>query len=239
MLFSNKEIADYINNNFEPTWQSVRPVPIVHIDFGNGKVLTRTLHGNIATYLCNGSGQLLDVLPGIYQPLTYLDRLQQFSMLAKWAGKAKDPTQLETELVVYHKTLASELAKNVELSRFVDMSDLSKCSIEKNTKVLFLPTGVSITSPGKKNVISRPVNLNASADLANWQALIQDTQINETERRERIHTMLASKKLTTPGKVTKWLYREVLHADLDDPYLGLGPTLFASYPFKDTVSIKP
>jgi hypothetical protein len=31
--------------------------------------------------------------------------------------------------------------------------------------------------------------------------------------------------------VTKKLYKEVLHADLDDPYLGLGPTLFAGYPF--------
>ena len=34
-----------------------------------------------------------------------------------------------------------------------------------------------------------------------------------------------------PAALTKWLYKEVLHADLDDPYLGLGPALFASYPF--------
>ncbi len=67
MLFSNDEIADFINTTFEPTWQSVRPVPLVRIDFGNGHVVTRTLHGNIATFVCNADGHVLDILPGIYQ----------------------------------------------------------------------------------------------------------------------------------------------------------------------------
>jgi hypothetical protein len=34
-----------------------------------------------------------------------------------------------------------------------------------------------------------------------------------------------------PAAVMKRLYKDVLHADLDDPYLGLGPTLFANYAF--------
>ena len=36
MLFSNEKVADYINKNFEPAWQSVRDVPMVTIDFGKG-----------------------------------------------------------------------------------------------------------------------------------------------------------------------------------------------------------
>ncbi len=237
MLFSDKKIADYINNNFEPVWQSVRPVPIVHIDFGNGQVLTRTLHGNIATYVCNGQGQVLDILPGIYQPEVYLDRLQQFFLLAKFAGRARGAEQLQTTLVSYHTSVARELEKNLEPSRFVDVADFSKVLIERGTKVLFLPGG----KPHGEAVptAARPASLNATADLANWKALLEDTTLNESERREKIHTILAASKLTTPKEVTKWLYREVLHADLDDPYLGLGPTLFGSYPFKDQVSMKP
>jgi hypothetical protein len=34
-----------------------------------------------------------------------------------------------------------------------------------------------------------------------------------------------------PDEVTRPIYRDVLHADLDDPYLGLGEALFANYPF--------
>jgi hypothetical protein len=206
VLFSNKQISDYINNNFEPVWQTVRPVPIVHIDFGNGKVLTRTLHGNIATYLCNDAGQVLDILPGIYQPVAYMDRLQQFKMLANYAGKATTGEQLAYRLVSYHKTMAKQLAQTVAGS-----------SSEAGS------TGTP--------------NLNSSAELANWKALIEDTRVNETDRRGQIHTMLAVAKLTSPRAVTKWLYKEVLHADLDDPYLGLGPTLFASYPFKEDTSM--
>jgi hypothetical protein len=213
VLFSNKQIADYINKNFEPVWQSVRPVPIVHIDFGNGKVLTRTLHGNIATYLCNDAGQVLDILPGIYQPVTYLDRLQQFKMLAQYAASAKTPEQRECSLVSYHRTVAKELAKKTEPSRFLALKDFSKSSIEGRTKILLVPGGVSMVAKAAGQLAAGVPNLSSNSELANWKALVEDTSLNETERRSKIHTMLASQKLAPPVAVTKWLYREVLHAD--------------------------
>ena len=37
--------------------------------------------------------------------------------------------------------------------------------------------------------------------------------------------------LVKPEKMTRPIYKEVLHADLDDPYLGLGEVLFAKYLF--------
>ena len=239
MLFSNQQIAEYINKNFEPVWQSVRPVPIVHIDFGNGQVLTRTLHGNIATYLCNGNGQVLDILPGIYQPEAYIDRLQQFKLLATYARAAATDEQLTSTLVSYHQTTARQLAQNLEPTSFFEVKDYSKAIVEHSVKILLAPSSRT-AERGNGGVHSAGTpNLNSSAELANWQALIDDTHLNETNRRGKIHTMLATRKLTSPDAVTKWLYKDVLHADLDDPYLGLGPTLFASYPFKDDLSMKP
>jgi hypothetical protein len=73
--------------------------------------------------------------------------------------------------------------------------------------------------------------LQSSADLAIWKALIEDTRINDTIRRLQIHEILAASRSVQPKDVTKRLYKDILHADLDDPYLGLGPTLFAGYPF--------
>jgi hypothetical protein len=43
--------------------------------------------------------------------------------------------------------------------------------------------------------------------------------------------MLAKTDLVEPAKVVKRIYKEALHCDLDDPYLGLGGALFANYPF--------
>jgi hypothetical protein len=73
VLFSNKNVADFINGSFEPAWEMVRAVPIVRIDFGNGNVVTRTLNGNIATYVCTADGIALDAVPGIYNAEGYTD----------------------------------------------------------------------------------------------------------------------------------------------------------------------
>ena len=67
MLFSQASVADFVHGAFEPVWESVRPVPIVRIDFGNGNVLTRTLHGNILTSICTPDGFVVDALPVIYK----------------------------------------------------------------------------------------------------------------------------------------------------------------------------
>ncbi|HMP60463.1 MAG TPA: hypothetical protein PKD86_14035, partial [Gemmatales bacterium] len=68
MLFSRTDLAEYIQDHFEPVWQEVRSVPLVHLDFGAGQRLTRTLHGNIATWVCLPDGSAADVLPGLRRP---------------------------------------------------------------------------------------------------------------------------------------------------------------------------
>jgi hypothetical protein len=70
-----------------------------------------------------------------------------------------------------------------------------------------------------------------------------DSEVNERIRRKAIHAHLAKQSTTVqPNDIKKWLFREVLHADLDDPKLGLGPLLDSNYPFLEedrTISGKP
>src|SRR4029453_9263171 len=70
-LYSNKEISEFLRVNFVLHWQSVRPVPKVTIDFGDGRKLERTLTGNSAHYVLASDGTPLDVLPGLYSPLAF------------------------------------------------------------------------------------------------------------------------------------------------------------------------
>lgn len=83
VLFSAPEIALFIGASFEPAWQNVRSAPASRVDFGNGNSVTRTLPGNIATYVCTADGEVIDILPGIYDPRTYLLRLQRFKLLTE------------------------------------------------------------------------------------------------------------------------------------------------------------
>ena len=80
-LYSNGIISDYLRDNFVLHWQSVRPVPQVTIDFGDGRKLRRTLTGNSAHYVLAASGEPLDVLPGLYGPRQFYEwlvRLRDF-----------------------------------------------------------------------------------------------------------------------------------------------------------------
>ena len=231
-MFSNDDVANFINKNFEPVWESVRPVPIVRIDFGNGTVLTRTLHGNIATYVCTADGRVLDILPGIYEPQTYLHSLNQFRLLHNYAVRAKD--QGATRLKEYHEGQGRALKENQPPPQFVNHAGLSKRMIEGGILAMLVSGkeaqqwNATLATMYKAN---HQPKLPSNKDIANWKILAEDTRINETTRRLEIHEMLAAAGLVQPKAVTKKLYKEVLQADVDDPYLGLGQTLFAGYPF--------
>jgi hypothetical protein len=229
VLFSRDDVVKFINDNFEPVWESVRPVPLVRIDFGNDVVLTRTLNGNIASYVCTPEGEVLDILPGIYTPAVYLDRLIQFSLLVRYVDQSG--RALRTALLrEYHQVQAKALVKNLAPLVLRKPQPVGKAAIENPLKLVLMP---GKPTPAVKRA-EKP-RLASAEDLARWQALAEDTEINETARRLQIHHMLAGKGLVKPVAVTKRLYKEVLHADLDDPYLGLGEVLFATYPFQDKV----
>jgi hypothetical protein len=66
VLYSNAEMANMLREQFILHWQSVRPVPRVTIDFGDGRKLERTLTGNSIHYILDAEGRPLDALPGLY-----------------------------------------------------------------------------------------------------------------------------------------------------------------------------
>lgn len=260
MLFSKEEIAAYINENFEPVWVSVRPVPIIKVDFGNGNVLTRTLHGNIATYACDSYGKVLDVLPGIYTPEQYQTGLGQLSLLWQYVRRA-DGTTVAAKLEDYHRRQATRLSQGKSPVQLAEaMTDMSKARIEGGSKRIImitndLPFGslrarTDIANASRAATVEAMDSASARAGGKAFEssssaggkavtvdqlvnALRKDTALNESDRRLLIHQKLLADGQVRPEIIVKWLYREVLHADLDDPYLGLGPVLFAAYPFKD------
>lgn len=231
----------------------VRPVPIVTIDFGEGHVVTRTLHGNVATYICSPDGAVLDVLPGIYDPRAYLDQLGQLRLLFEYVKQgATTPALAE-----YHSRHADALAHYSVPGKFLQRKtadtsamNLSKSAIELSFKYRvtskvtlendqsansLMRLASRLVSPARKNpLISQlpsKVPLSSIEDLSNWDALVEDTRLNETYRRQSIHEKLSRLPSCKPKDIMHWLYKEVLHCDIEDPYLGLGKTLFGTNPF--------
>ncbi len=76
-LYANKNIAQFLRDSYILHWESVRPVPTVTVNFGDGRQLKSTLTGNSIHYILNAQGQPLDALPGLYGPQAFLKQLQQ------------------------------------------------------------------------------------------------------------------------------------------------------------------
>jgi len=275
-LFSNDEVAAFIRKNFEPTWEMVREVPILRIDFGGGNVLTRTLHGNILTSVCTADGRMLDALPGIYEPATYIDQLDQFRLLAQnYSRQPASPAVAREQWIrTYHTGAVAAIQANQMPARFEEAKrvvPITKSRIERPIEAALarglaaqpgqpgqpgqgnpfpngpgpIPKGI-IEQPTQRVIVNpfpmappngpvlakTPVTGDA-AELARWTALAEDTKLNETTRRRQIHELLAKEGLVAPAKVLKPIYKDVLHADLDDLMLGLGEVLNKNYPFAD------
>jgi hypothetical protein len=260
VLFSSDTVANTINAVFEPVWESVRPVPIVTIDFGNGTTITRTLHGNIATYLCDARGTVYDVLPGIYEPNEYLKQLNQFAMLYRHARQQFSPppsagadrdelmkalaAHADRRLKAYHERQAARLRENQppDVLGVNLLGGLGKAAIEipieliaageaeKLGKLGYAGFAGAATPPG---VVPPPGVPTKVDEIAGWKELVEDTRINESVRRRAIHEKLAASGRVTPDAIKKWLFKEVLAADLDDPTLGIGKLLDNRYPFAE------
>ncbi|MBY0547591.1 MAG: hypothetical protein K2W95_09880 [Candidatus Obscuribacterales bacterium] len=197
MLFSNPQIASYINDNFVPVWHSVRPVPILKVDFGNGRVVTRTLQGNIATYVCSPQGTVIDALPGIYDAQTYRELLGELQEAASTIAPTTDT------LHAYHQNQAEGLKPTVSLNnlaKFLGSADHVLHSANQSTQ--------------------------KERDEVIRKNLQEDSRLNRTVWRLATHELLARVGQVRPEDINKQFYREILHTDLDDPYLGLGDTLF-------------
>ena len=100
-LYANQEIAEYLRTHFVLHWKSVRPVPVVTVDFGDGRQIKRTLTGNSIHYVLATDGAPIDALPGLYAPATFLESLQRAEQIALLAMDSSGD-QRQTMLREYH-----------------------------------------------------------------------------------------------------------------------------------------
>lgn len=104
-LYSNAEVSKYLRENFVLHWKSVRPVPTVTIDFGDGRKLVRTVTGNSIHYLLDSDGRVVDALPGLYGPKSFQRWLTDTRSFAETLAGLSAKNQ-EVLLIDYHRNRA-------------------------------------------------------------------------------------------------------------------------------------
>jgi len=111
-LYANEQVSKLLRERFVLHWQSVRAVPKLTIDFGDGRKMERTLTGNSIHYVLDSEGRLIDALPGIYGSGAFLRELVRISSSAGAAatlGAFRTDEERNTALRRYHESRFNEL----------------------------------------------------------------------------------------------------------------------------------
>jgi hypothetical protein len=110
-LYSHPEIAKLLRDKYVLHWQSVRPVPKVTIDFGDGRKVQQTITGNSIHYILDKTGQPIDGLPGLYAPQAFKRQLiQGAEFVAKYHQLASNDRQ--SAIDTYHQNQLVSLQTN-------------------------------------------------------------------------------------------------------------------------------
>jgi len=243
VLFSQPELAAFLSDTFECAWESVRPVPRISIDFGNGHTLERTLRGNIATYLCTSEGRTFDLVAGLMDTDEYRTRLGQgLELFARL--RAPGPSVVQ-RVVAWHGPLgAAERGRE-------GMRNFSKAAVERPLERQLLPAfgpgsvppaadepglsivdlngyGAGLPAPFPfvaKGEVEAPLEAQLAGARVDAGGLALDTELQRRLGHRLAHAFLAAHPLEEPAALTHDVYRTLLHVDLDDPYLGLAPNV--------------
>jgi hypothetical protein len=112
VLYPNAEVSQLLRDRFILHWQSVRPVPKVTIDFGDGRKLERTLTGNSIHYILDSNGRPVDALPGLYSPRAFYRQLLVSEKAVKQATSLASPPKVVEFWRQYHRDRLAEIQTN-------------------------------------------------------------------------------------------------------------------------------
>ena len=110
MLYANNEVSQHLRNHFILHWQSVRPVPVITIDFGDGRMIRRTITGNSIHYVLTADGKVVDGIPGLYGARAFLRELAEVEH--EWTDLAGQPiSDRSAALALWHAKQFVRIAK--------------------------------------------------------------------------------------------------------------------------------
>jgi hypothetical protein len=201
LLYPEPQVQSVLRDEFVLHWQSLRPVPKVTIDFGNGRTLVRTITGNSLHAVLRADGTPADAVLGLLSADAFVQALRRTHRMTQ--------TRSAGDLAREH---AAALDAPPELPAVVvspdRLGDASKIAATKH----------AVESP----ILAQLRSLQ--------QTLAQDTRTNELDLHPRLHQAFArGAPWTNADEMVDWIYETLFLMPPDDPWLGLAaPDAFSA-----------
>lgn len=108
VLYPNAEVQAELRDRFVLHWESVRPVPKLTVDFGDGRTLETTISGNSAHLVLLPDGRPIDALPGLWGSRAFVDQIRRArGLAADLTGLPRD--EQDPKLRAWHLQRLQEL----------------------------------------------------------------------------------------------------------------------------------
>jgi hypothetical protein len=107
VLYPDPAVSAALRERFVLHWRSMRPVPKVTIDFGDGRVLERPVTGNSAHLVLDPRGRVVDAIPGLLGAAAFLRTLERGEAIAKATADLQDAPRTERLATMHREDLAA------------------------------------------------------------------------------------------------------------------------------------
>lgn len=244
-LYSNTEISRMLRERFVLHWESVRPVPVVTIDFGDGRKLRRTITGNSIHYILDCHGRLVDGLPGLYGPKAFLKAIELAQQQAGQVGKL-DNFSFASAMAGYHQLAVTksdehwnqdlrQLKKGPEslpqpghatdeLWQQIGRLHQADAELDAASHTAIARENPTALAAGRLPVTKAVVETPLVRMLRNLhEAMAVDTVRNEYLLHRTIHVWLGEAPTVDAAALNGRVYAELFLTPDDDPWLGLAP----------------
>ncbi len=240
-LYPHEAVRSLLAERFVLHWESVRAVPIITIDFGDGRSIKRTITGNSLHLVLDAHGRTVDVLPGLYGAGFFARVLQQAEPLAKQAVNFDDG-HFKTELAKFHQHQLDDQQRRwaddwkqlgadhvPALGHELDGAVWAKLAERYVAEVAF--DGMTVAAVAAKQPAEVAGRIAFGKSITETPALRlvrnlvpvigQDTVKNEYHLHYLIHQWMSNEQLHETQALTSRIYNELFLSPLNDPWYGL------------------
>jgi len=237
-LYPDQAVSRLLGERYVLHWRSVRPVPVVTIDFGDGRRLTRTLTGNSAHLVLDARGRPVDALPGLYDAPSFVRLAAAAADLAE-VTVILDGERRRGKLAGWHRARRASLERawSAALAAAAGREEIAwgwlaaartsgALPSDRSEILRRFPSARDAGELAKtKMMVERPL-LDKLEPLA--RSIAEDGARNEHDLHRKVHAHFAAGRAgEDPETLTEWIYRELFKMPFDDPWLGLRADAYA------------
>jgi hypothetical protein len=259
-LYPHQDVNRLLRERFVLHWQSVRPVPRITIDFGDGRRIERTITGNSVHHLLDSQGRPVDAIPGLYSPKAFIAALERSWTTARECGPLDEQARTSLLMKFHGERLAAiesdwrgdlqRLGQDTQLAipnateidapmmKITDALWNQIAALRPENGELDPVTTVMVRKQVPARIAGRLALGKAATEfpgmrmVRNLSASISlDTVRNEYVLHRQIHQWFANGEQSPLDKFTERIYAEVFLTPSTDPWLGLEqPDIYSALP---------